>query len=73
MVTPASSAACRTVLIEGYGRASREVRVNRADPPELGLSTIWLRHARLWPQVSYNPTSTADTLEEALDMLLEAD
>jgi len=25
---------------------------------ELGLSTIWLRHARTWNQASYNPTST---------------
>jgi len=37
---------------------------------ELGLSTIWLRHARTWNQASFSPTCTADTLEEALDTLL---
>ena len=37
---------------------------------EAGLSTIWLRHGRTWNQMSYSPTSTVDTLEEALDTLL---
>lgn len=37
---------------------------------ELGLNTIWLRHGRTWNQASYRPTSTAETLDQALDALL---
>lgn len=37
---------------------------------ELGLRTIWLSHRRTWGEASYHPTETAETLEEALAMLI---
>lgn len=37
---------------------------------ELGLRTIWLSHCRAWGEASYRPTDTAETLEEALALLL---
>lgn len=37
---------------------------------ELGLRTIWLSHSRAWDETSYSPTGTAETLEDALAMLL---
>ena len=34
-----------------------------------GLSSVWLRHGRLWPRDDYSPTFEADSFPEAVTML----
>ncbi|WP_161789703.1 HAD family hydrolase [Phaeacidiphilus oryzae] len=36
-----------------------------------GLDSVWLRHRRPWPQVTFHPTLMADALPEAVRLVLE--
>jgi FMN phosphatase YigB (HAD superfamily) len=60
------------VLLEGGWMVGDNPAADIRGAHDAGLWSIWLRHGRTWNHSTFSPTQSVDTLEEALEMLIDS-